>query len=85
MSKVTFECSECGELASVESSDYECETESDIGGMGAKVEYWTEIETTCSGCGNQIEIMLNDTEYPEDCFSGDSVHSSSGVTQVQIG
>lgn len=82
MCNVTFVCSLCGELTSVESNDYE--TEYDASSMGTKVEYWTEIETSCS-CGNQVEIMINDTEYSEGCFAGDSVYSSSGVVQVQIG
>ncbi|MEQ4627613.1 hypothetical protein [Providencia manganoxydans] len=84
MSKVTFVCSECEKESSVESNDYETETEVDEGGMGTRVEYWTEIETECE-CGNEIEIMLNDTEYPEGNFEGETVHSFSGVDSVTIG
>lgn len=84
MTKVTFVCSECDKESSVESSDYETETESDVGSMGVRTEYWTEIDTECS-CGNQIEIMLNDTEYPVGDFQGESVHSSSGVYGVCLG
>ncbi|OHT25179.1 hypothetical protein A3Q29_22330 [Providencia stuartii] len=35
--------------------------------------------------GTKIEIMLNDTEYPEGNFEGETVHSFSGVDSVTIG
>lgn len=85
MSNVTFACTGCGKKYSIESDDYETFTESDERPMGTSTEYWTEIDMTCSSCGNEMNIVLNDTEYPVGYFQGISVNSSSGVDGVCVG
>lgn len=86
MSKVTFTCSECQTEGEVESNDFHTYTESNGGGMGTKTEHWTEIEIQCENgeCGNQIAIMINRTEYPEDNFEEPTVNTSSGAENVDI-
>lgn len=86
MSKITFICSECQTSGEVESNDFESYSESEEGGMGTKTEHWTQIETQCQNgeCGNSIEILINQTEYPEGDFQESEVNSSSGAEDITI-
>lgn len=84
MSTVTFVCDACGTENSVESDDYDTWSEGDEGSMGPKVEHWTEIETTCSECGAEISITLNQTEYPIGNFEDVEVSSSEGASNIVI-
>lgn len=80
MKKVRFECDECQKIDEVDFSDFTCEEERSEGGMGAKVEYWSDYETTCENpkCGNDIVLKHHKTEYPVGCFE-DSGFSSDGA------
>ncbi|MFV8759315.1 hypothetical protein ACNSO7_12700 [Yersinia enterocolitica] len=86
MSRVTFKCSKCGQSGEADTGDYTTEIESSEDGMGTRKEYWTEIETSCSNnkCGNPIIVTINETEYPQDDFQGETVETSSGAKEISI-
>jgi len=80
---VDFVCSSCNTPNTVDSTDYEKDCDDTECKMGVRTECDTYIEYLCE-CGNEIEITIHETEYPEGNFEEPEITDKSGVSVVSI-
>lgn len=80
---ICLTCENCDQSINTPSSDHHQEQESSSGGMGAKLEHWTQIELDCD-CGQTLEALLNVTEYPIGNFEAPELSNCRGVSKAKI-